>query len=172
MNKKLIFSIIIILLIAAGVFLLTEQKNTSVQPPPTQNPVEYVNNQYGFSVSLPADWKGYSIVTSTWSGNAVSESGQVQVAALEGPMISIRNPLWTAETPYQDIPIMIFTAEQWSDLQNGKFHIGAAPINPSQLGMNSGYVFALPARYNYACPAGWQEVDQIVQSNFLNTFQP
>jgi len=35
-------------------------------------------------------------------------------------------------------------------LQQEKFHIGAAPINPSELGRNTKYVFALPARYNYA----------------------
>lgn len=31
----------------------------------------YRNTKYGFTFSLPSSWKGYSIVTSTWSGTAV-----------------------------------------------------------------------------------------------------
>jgi hypothetical protein len=72
--------------------------------------------------------------------------------------------------PYQDIPIMIFTIAQWNDLQTDKFHIGAAPINPSELGRNNKYVFALPARYNFAYPEGFQEVEQILSTSPLHTF--
>ena len=61
-------------------------------------------------------------------------------------MISIRHPQWTAENPRQDIPIMIFTIEQWNSLQQEKFHIGAAPIGPTELNRNEKYVFAIPAR--------------------------
>ncbi|MDP1086626.1 hypothetical protein Q6245_30140, partial [Klebsiella pneumoniae] len=68
------------------------------------------------------------------------------------PMISIRHPDWTSQNPRQDIPIMIFTLAQWNMLQQDEFHIGAAPINPSELGRNTSYVFARPARYNYAFP--------------------
>ena len=35
---------------------------------------------------------------------------------------------WTKEKPRQDIPIMIFTHYQWSSLEKGEIHIGAAPI--------------------------------------------
>jgi hypothetical protein len=52
---------------------------------------------------------------------------------------------------------MIFTQKQWQELQQDKFHIGAAPIGPSELGRNSRYVFALPARYNYAYPVGYEK---------------
>ncbi|MGB8451919.1 MAG: hypothetical protein WCD89_06255 [Anaerocolumna sp.] len=40
----------------------------------------------------------------------------------------------------------------------------SAPINPCELGRNSQYVFALPARYNYAFPEGFEEVEDIIQS--------
>lgn len=176
MSKKFIFSIvivIIVLFVVSGTVWFVFQNNSSNIPPVQEkNSVEYVSNQYGFSFILPLDWEGYSIVTSTWRGDTISPSGQVQVASLQGPMISIRNPLWTVQTPYQDIPIMIFTLAQWGDLQQDKFHIGAAPINPSEFGSNTIYIFALPARYNYAYPVGWQEVDQIIKSNPLQTFQP
>jgi len=39
---------------------------------------------------------------------------------------------------------------------------------PTKLGENDHYVFALPARYNYAFPKGWEEVDQIMKSNPLS----
>jgi prepilin-type N-terminal cleavage/methylation domain-containing protein len=152
--------------------IVDNQKNISIPPVQVKDSIDYVNNQYGFRFFLPQDWKGYSIVTGTWSGDTISQSGQAQVASLQGPMISIRNPLWTVQSPYQDIPIMVFTLAQWSNLQQGKFHIGAAPINPSQLGSNTSYVFALPARYNYAYPAGWQEVDQILKDYPLQIFTP
>jgi hypothetical protein len=59
---------------------------------------------------------------------------------------------------------MIFTLEQWNSLQKDKFHIGAAPINPSELARNNKYVFALPARYNFAFPKGYEEVENILSS--------
>lgn len=58
---------------------------------------------------------------------------------------------------------MIFTLEQWGSLLEGKFHIGAAPIGPTELGRNSKYVFALPARYNFAFPEGYEEVEEIIK---------
>src|SRR6185295_12733421 len=152
----------------AGYFWFTFQESNP--PPSVENSVSYSNDTYGFKVSLPQNWKEYTVIAGTWKGDSVSQTGQVQQGVVQGPMISIRNPLWTNQTPYQDIPVMIFTQTQWSNLQQDKFHIGAAPINPSQLGMNNAYVFALPARYNYAYPAGWQEVDQILQGKPLQTF--
>jgi hypothetical protein len=35
------------------------------------------------------------------------------------------------------------------------------------LGVNEKYVFALPARYNYAFPAGYEEVENIIASQPL-----
>ncbi|MGH4138240.1 YjgB family protein [Clostridium sp.] len=84
-----------------------------------------------------------------------------------GPKISIRHPQWNSKKPHQDIPIMVFTLNQWNLLQQEKFHIGAAPIGPSELGRNNSYVFALPARYNFAYPIGYQEVEEILKTHPL-----
>jgi hypothetical protein len=65
---------------------------------------------------------------------------------------------------------MIFTMAQWEALQSEKFHIGAAPMGPKELGRNSKYVFALPARYNYAFPEGFEEVDAILESGALKAY--
>ncbi|WMJ88631.1 M56 family metallopeptidase [Anaerocolumna sp. MB42-C2] len=121
----------------------------------------YNNNQYGFEFTLPSSWKGYTILTDKWEGVDFNESQKVTET---GPLISIRHPLWTSGQPRQDIPIMIFTLSQWEAMQQDKFHIGAAPINPDEFGRNSNYVFALPARYNFAYPAGFEEVEEIMEN--------
>jgi hypothetical protein len=66
---------------------------------------------------------------------------------------------------------MIFTLAQWNLLQQDKFHIGAAPIGPRELGRNSSYVFALPARYNFAFPDGYKEVEAILDRKTLQPFE-
>lgn len=136
---------------------------------PVSVAVEYINNQYGFKFMLPESWKDYSIVDSEWEGN-VSDSLQGETITESGAMISIRHPQWTSENPRQDIPVMIFTLNQWGNLEQDKFHIGAAPINPSELGRNSKYVFALPARYNYAFLTGYEEVENILKNKQMQTF--
>jgi hypothetical protein len=128
--------------------------------------LSYRNNEYDFSFSLPESWLGYSIVNSSWRGDGVGGLLGIE----EGPIVSIRHPEWTEDVPRQDIPIMIFTASQWTSLQNGEFHIGAAPIGPRELGRNSEYVFALPARYNFAFPVGFEEVEEIINSGALTVF--
>jgi hypothetical protein len=130
--------------------------------------VEYRNTQFGFSFSLPASWKGYSIVTDRWQGYIYGQQGDE--LAQQGPLISIRYPLWTFANPRQDIPIMVFTFAQWDSLQRNEFHIGAAPIGPSELGRNAQYVFALPARYNFAFSTGWEEVQKILEDHSLRAF--
>lgn len=128
----------------------------------------YRNEEYGFTFSLPESWKGYSVIQENWQGYKNTEQGDIVVE--KGLKILIRNPQWTAGNPRQDIPIMVFTINQWNSLTQDKFHIGAAPINPSELGRNAQYVFALPARYNYAFPTGWEEVEKILGSHPLNAF--
>lgn len=133
--------------------------------------ITYRNTGYGLSVALPASWKEYSVSIDKWTGNAFGDQlGDVAVAS--GPVVSIHSPKWTGVNTYQDIPIMVFTTAEWNDLQADKFHVGAAPINPSELARNSKYVFALPARYNYAYPEGYQEVEQILTDKPVTAFEP
>lgn len=124
------------------------------------NQVSYENDKYGFRFKLPERWEGYSIITDEWEG--LTTNGEV---IEKGPIILIRHPEWTSEIPRQDIPIMIFTIKQWDLMHSDKFHIGAAPIGPRELVRNKQYVFALPARYNFAFPAGYEEVEEIIENN-------
>jgi hypothetical protein len=158
---------------------LNDDEFVVVTLPPTQttssssadsNSIVYTNTQYGFQFSLPESWKGYSIVNSKWEGSTMDEKSASEKVVETGPLISIRDSQWTAQTPRQDIPIMVFTLSQWNSLQRGAFHIGAAPIGPSELGRNDKYVFALPTRYNYSFPPGYEEVDKILKSNPLKAF--
>jgi cytoskeletal protein RodZ len=138
----------------------------STSQPPA--PVVYMNAEYGFNFTLPDSWRGYSIVTLQWEGfpnnSNATGSGDNPVY---GPEIIIGNPASTAADPHQDIPIMIFTLAQWSDVQGAQLTVGAAPIPPTELGRNGTYVFALPARYNYAFPTGYKEVEKILEGNPL-----
>ena len=141
---------------------------SSSTPTPSTTPatsLTYTNTQYGFTFTLPLSWTGYTIVNTTWQGWS-AQSGKVVET---GPLLSIRHPLWTAAVKRQDIPILVYTLAQWTALGKQVFNMGAAPIAPSELGRNANYVFALPARYNYAFPTGYQEVDQILQGKPLHT---
>lgn len=159
--KSKYFVVLIIGIILLGYFTWIEKWG--------KDSMKYKNEEYGFSIALPKTWQGYSVSVDTWSGYAINDQlGEVPVA--QGPVVSIHNPKWTAENLYQDIPIMVFTLEQWNLLQTEEFHIGAAPIGPTELDRNTRYVFALPARYNYAFPLGYEEVEAILQGNPLKAF--
>lgn len=148
-----------------------KEQNTVVAPRPTPGevtPVIYTNNDFGFTFALPDSWKGYTLVKTTWDGIAPGSPASTIYAT--GPIISIRHPSWSKEEQMQDIPVMIFTLSQWNGLQQDLFHIGAAPINPSELGRNANYVFALPARYNFAFPRDYEEVEKILEGKPLHAY--
>jgi len=132
--------------------------------------IVYRNTNYGFTFSLPPSWRNYSIITTNWEGRSIGGQQDGQIAE-SGTILSIRHPDWTATVPRQDIPIMIFSIEQWSKLLKEEFSVGAAPIPPKEIGRNSRFVFALPARYNYAFPVGFEEVENILDSKPLHPME-
>jgi hypothetical protein len=150
---------------------LTSTSATAVSTTSTSEPatsIEYRNTDYGFTFSLPESWKGYSIMTQQWEGFPNNANGAASDdTPVYGPEILIVHPLWTVEHPRQDIPIMVFTLAQWDQVQQAELTVGAAPIPPSELGRNATYLFALPARYNYAFPTGYEEVAKILEGNPL-----
>jgi hypothetical protein len=122
----------------------------------------YENAEFGFTFTLPKSWEGYQIVADSWEGISPDQK-QME----NGKILLIRHPEWTEAKPRQDIPIMIFTLKQWSSLEKGEFHIGAAPIGPIMLGQNNEFVFALPARYNFSFLEGYEEVETILENKPL-----
>jgi len=65
---------------------------------------------------------------------------------------------------------MVLTIEEFNKSLSEQWSFGTAPIGPSELARNATYVFALPARYNYAFPAGFEEVDKIIESKAITAF--
>jgi hypothetical protein len=177
MNKyltKTIGLILIILFTSLFIKFLTNDKSNT-QPEEVGGVVveglQYKNNLYGFGIDLPETWRGYSVVEDQWEGySLVVQSAEGQVVTEVGPMLFVRHPKWEEENPRQDIPVMIFTITQWNNLSADKFHIGAAPVGPTELGRNSRYVFALPARYNYSFLTGYEEVQDILDKKSFKTF--
>jgi hypothetical protein len=131
--------------------------------------VVYVNKQYGFRFSLPNSWKGYSIIVGQWSGRRIDKQDE-SAPSETGSLISIRHPLWTEANPRQDIPIMVFSLAQWDLVEHDKLVVNPAPFGPNEIGRNSRYVFAIPPRYEYAFPTGWEEVAEILGHHPLRTY--
>ena len=177
-HTKVVFGMIagvgaVLVLAALGYMNLLKEQNPKipmVDQVASSTDIIYENPLYGFRFVLPKTWDGYSVSVDTWTG---SRAGDVlgEVPFTQGPVISIHHPKWTGGTTRQDIPIMVFTLDQWDLLEQEKFHIGAAPIGPSELGRNTQYVFALPARYNYSFPLGYEEVEEILRSHPLEVIE-
>ena len=138
----------------------------------TAAPVIYNNKQYGFSFTLPASWKGYTIQTTTWQGSASSGwTGTPPPNFFDhGPALIIRNPQWTQADPREDIPIWIFTHNQWNRIQNDHLIVSAAPFQPEELGHNRRFVFALPPRYINDLLTGYEEVLKINANHPLHPY--
>ena len=157
----------VIMGILGGVAYFTTKPTPPVNNPPvqTETAITYTNAEYGFSFTLPESWSGYTIITETWEGSPLGTG-----SAESGPRLFIRHPLWTAEAPYEDLPILVFTIPQWDAYQAEEFAVGAAPIQASELGRNNQYVFALPARWDFDYSLGVEEARNIIASQPLRTF--
>lgn len=165
-KPTLLFFIIILICVSGYLILSKRYSEPQYQSQVEATSTEYTNTEYGFSLTLPLSWKGYTVMNDMWRAYSLTDPQSMTT----GSLLSIRNPLWTEDVPRQDIPIMVFTLAQWDMIAADKIHIGAAPINPRELSRNAKYVFALPARYNFAYPVGYEEVDTIIQSKPLRGF--
>jgi hypothetical protein len=141
---------------------------TSICSAQTVAPVIYNNKQYGFSFTLPASWKGYTILTTTWEGGPPSP--WTGPPPDQGPALTIRNPQWTQTDPREDIPIWIFTHDQWNRIQNEHLLVSAAPFPPMELGHNRRFVFTLPPRYTNDLLTGYEEVLKINANHPLHPY--
>ncbi|MDQ5969166.1 MAG: hypothetical protein QG579_323 [Patescibacteria group bacterium] len=160
-NIKIVIAVLVLIILGVLTYFSLTKKPTEILP----TSVQYKNTEYGFTFDLPQSWTGYSVIVEKWEGNYLDNSTKT-----EGPKISIRHPAWTAQIPRQDIPVMVFSIAEWNSILEEKLSVGAAPIGPSELGRNSKYVFALPARYNFAFPVGFEEVETVLQQKPLKAF--
>ncbi len=170
-NIKIILVVLVLIIVFGFVAYLFYSKNQNTSPinnpvVPLYSTVIYNNTDYGFTFSLPNDWKGYLIVQSTWQGNPLKATATKET----GPKFLIRNPNWTSVVPYEDIPIMIFTIAQWNSYTAENFAVSAAPIPASELARNNRYVFALPPRWDFDYSEGYAEAENILKSNPIKAF--
>jgi hypothetical protein len=120
----------------------------------------YRNDEYGFEITMPDSWTGYSIITAEWTGTGLNNGKQYN-----GPEVIIRNPKWATSSPWQDINVYVFTKEEWQLNESENLGIFAAPIGPSKLGENQLYVFGLPPRWiGFTDNLGQDEAQQIVKT--------
>lgn len=173
MKPRILIALLSLILVSGAIFYLYISKNIeSPQTAGTIEGVKYENKEYGFSVKLPDKWKGFSVETKEWVGEKYQD-GKPE-GRDKGPLVSISAPATLGIE--QDMPVMVFTLEQWNlitAVENNSstfMSVSAAPIPPSELGRNSNYVFAIPPRYNYAFPRGWEEVEDIVKNKTLWNF--
>jgi hypothetical protein len=163
-NKKRIIILVCIIIIAVvviggGIFVYQHYLASN-----RVDKNKYVNNEYGLEITLPNSWKGYQVIYDTWTGWLV-DGGEGTNGDYQGLKIIFRNPKWTDQSHWQDIPIMVFTPEVWELVVNEKIGVSAAPIGPSKIGQNSKYIFATPPRwYGFTDDQGMEEAVLIVET--------
>lgn len=150
-------------LLVSGVLFGCSTSNSQL----TGLPIRYHNAQYGLTFYLPTDWRGYSVLTSQWAGESYIPEKDKVVISSRGPLITLRNPQWKSQRPYQDIPIYVFTRRQWDDIQAGKIGepVGAGGII-YELWHNGKFVYGIHSRYNANDSVeGWNEAQDILNRN-------
>lgn len=127
-----------------------EGKNNSegVKPTVQQTAIEYKNTEFGFSLQLPASWKGYK--TNVYK----VERDNYFTIGITHPTEKIYPPAGfpTTSQPiaktYSFIIVPIATWNKWYVTGEGAQPF-AAGVGASEFGRNSQYVFAMAPRYYY-----------------------
>ena len=128
-------------------------------------PIVYRNLKYDFTFYLPAEWRGYSVLMQQWREEPrPSDIGWIGSTNL-GPVFVLRHPKWRQDSPYQDIPIRVFTREQWDGGGKGPPIMDAGGVE-DEVAHNAKYVFAVHSRFNTTeWLTGWQGAGAIVTQN-------
>src|SRR6266478_9377913 len=133
---------------------------------PSALPLCYHNKEYGLVFFLPPGWQGYSVLVQQWDGETYSPATDKTIVVGHGPMITLRHPRWQSSAPFQDIPIVVFTRDQWDALHHGEFWPSLfAGGMMDELWHNQSFVFSMSSRYNWGELGGSKEVADIVEQN-------
>jgi len=137
---------------------------------PESNTIAYKNNTYGFEITLPADWKDYTIDnTKRWDGLRTDTTFH-EGPDYDGPLVYIVNPQWKANYNFVGVPIMVVSKDVWDLIAQEKVSVSAAPIGPAKIGENSKYVFATPPRYiGFGDELSGDQINQIYE--IVKTFK-
>jgi hypothetical protein len=159
MNSKLLLGLALVL--SGGLFGCSTNKEISAKLP-----IRYYNAEYGFVFYLPTDWQGHSVLTEQWQAGKYTDFTN-QIAIVDhGPTLILRHPKWKASEPYQDIPIDVFTRNQWDKQRTNGFILRICGFE-DEIEHNSHYVFAIYTRFNAEDNSvkAWKEVYDIVAHN-------
>jgi len=160
--KNISIIAVIIFLIALAWIGIARYLGTKTQP--VVQTQTYSNQEYGFEMTFPNSWKGYAVLNNTWIGQDISGYSET-AKRYSGLEIVFRNPNWTEEKHWQDIPIMVFTPDVWKLITEEKIAVSAAPIGPSKIGQNQKFIFATPTRwYGFTDDLGMEETVGIVKT--------
>jgi hypothetical protein len=135
--------------------------------PPPGLPLRFYNAQYGLIFFMPDSWRGYSVSVQQLEDERYSPAEDKQIIVGHTPMITLRNPQWQSNAPYQDIPILVFTHAQWDALHHGELwpSLFAGGVM-DELWHSQRFVFAMSSRYNAADDVrGYKEVAEIIDQN-------
>ncbi|MCK5510296.1 hypothetical protein KAI65_01975 [Candidatus Parcubacteria bacterium] len=121
----------------------------------------YRNEEFGFEIDLSEPWKGYKIFKELWNGTTLD----VSAVKYDGSKVVIRNSKWSEDEIWQDIPILVFTKDEWQLIEDNNLNISATPIAPRKIGENNNYVFALLPRWiGFTNALGQNEARKIVET--------
>lgn len=165
-----------LLSVAATVALLAAGCATEPTASHAGLPIAYHNPQYDLTFLLPATWQGYSVQVEKWDVLPPDGTG---VATRSGPIIVIRHPHSTLESPHQDIPIMVFTCSEWDGVSRQTYFPYSCGLI-DELWHTPKYVFGLWTRYqdwdiqrNHGAEVlGAHEAADIIQRNCAANTMP
>jgi len=173
MLKKIFLAIIVLILVGFGGFYAYDKvfaPKIPVQEDNTSQGITYRNEEYGFELTLPRTWQGYTIDGGKrWDG-VIIDAPHPEGPDYDGPMIFIVNPQLKSEYRFQGIPIMVINPDVWKLISEEKVSVSAAPIGPAKIGENSKYIFATPPRYiGFGDDLSAGEIEQIYE--IVKTFK-
>lgn len=128
--------------------LATGCGSINVASQPSGLPLRYHNGQYGLTFFLPASWRGHTVLTEPFEVSLRSADYQDEIGMEHLQIVTLRNPRWTANAPYKDVPIIVYTHKQWDEEHQERLstHAGGSMI---ELWHNQKYVFGLSSRYDF-----------------------
>lgn len=163
-TSTLIFIALLLLMCLALVWKFNNEQapqgSIPVTQPETTAPTVllYTNDMYGFTVSLPLSWQGYSVAQET---KKFEDNEYYEVRLVHPQLVKVNSRM--------DVPVLVAPIQLWNtwypinDPESGQ-HPFAAPIPATERGRNLNYVFATAPRYNFSYLPGWEEVDEIVST--------
>lgn len=127
-----------------------EEENNSegIKPVAQQTTIEYKNTEFGFSLQLPALWKGYKTNVYKVERDNYFTVGVTHPTEKIYPPVDFPSTAKPIEKTYSFIVVPIATWNKWYVTGEGA-HPFAAGVGASEFGRNSQYVFAIAPRYYY-----------------------